>query len=247
MFDGEFESLKAIQATNTIRVPKPLLVVDNPKGGAALVMEYLEFRSIGRKANLLGDQIARLHMHNIEQKEKDKSSEQYVGAPENTDPPRYVSKFGFHSVTCCGYIPQSNDWCDDWPYGDREAVSLWSTLSAKLPDFFKGMNIEPSLLHGDLWSGNIGETSNEPVIFDPASFYGHHEYELAIAGMFGGFGRSFWEAYHNVIPKTEGWDRRHKLYVLFHNLNHWTSYIKFGHAFTKRTIMYKYEIYQSNL
>ncbi|RXG54929.1 Fructosamine-3-kinase [Armadillidium vulgare] len=215
MFDGEFESLKAIQATNTIRVPKPLLVVDNPKGGAALVMEYLEFRSIGRKANLLGDQIARLHMHNIEQKEKNKSSEQYVGAPENTDLPRYVSKFGFHSVTCCGYLPQNNDWCEDWPYGDREAVSLWSTLSAKLPDFFKGMDIEPSLLHGDLWSGNIGETSNEPVIFDPASFYGHHEYELAIAGMFGGFGRSFWEAYHNVIPKTEGWDRRHKLYEPF--------------------------------
>ena len=59
------------------------------------------------------------------------------------------------------------------------------------------------------------------VAFDPASFYGHHEYDLAIAGMFGGFTRAFYDAYHKEIPKEKGFDKRHELYKLFHHLNHW--------------------------
>jgi fructosamine-3-kinase len=59
------------------------------------------------------------------------------------------------------------------------------------------------------------------VIFDPASFYGHHEFELGIAGMFGGFSAEFYNAYRQLIPKAAGFDERHKLYQLFHYLNHW--------------------------
>ena len=59
------------------------------------------------------------------------------------------------------------------------------------------------------------------VTFDPASFYGHHEFDLAIAGMFGGFSRAFYDAYHKEIPKQKGFDKRHQLYQLFHHLNHW--------------------------
>ena len=59
------------------------------------------------------------------------------------------------------------------------------------------------------------------VIFDPASFYGHHEFDLAIAEMFGGFTQHFYDAYHRVIPKAPGFDVRLKLYLLFHYLNHW--------------------------
>ncbi len=59
------------------------------------------------------------------------------------------------------------------------------------------------------------------VIFDAASFYGHHEYELGIAGMFGGFDSSFYKSYHSVIPKAPGLQNRIQLYQLFHYLNHW--------------------------
>ena len=52
--------------------------------------------------------------------------------------------------------------------------------------------VTPALLHGDLWSGNVAQAEGEPVIFDPASFYGHHEYDLAIGRMFGGFGAEFY-------------------------------------------------------
>ncbi|CAL4073255.1 unnamed protein product, partial [Meganyctiphanes norvegica] len=109
-------------------------------------------------------------------------------------------------------------------YGDREAQELWSHLQLKIPQFFTGIEVKPSLLHGDLWSGNASQTNDGPVIFDPASFYGHHEYDLAISGMFGGFSRSFWDGYHNVIPKERYWNERHKLYKLFHNLNHWNHF-----------------------
>ena len=59
------------------------------------------------------------------------------------------------------------------------------------------------------------------VMFDPACFYGHHEYDLAIAGMFGGFTRQFYDEYHSIILKAAGFELRHKLYLLFHYLNHW--------------------------
>lgn len=70
----------------------------------------------------------------------------------------------------------------------------------------------------------MAESSDGPVIFDPASFYGHSEYELAIGGVFGGFGSSFYNAYHEKIPKTAGFAKRQQLYQLFHYLNHWNHF-----------------------
>jgi len=89
---------------------------------------------------------------------------------------------------------------------------------------FCDVEIVPALLHGDLWGGNVAEDDSGPIIFDPASFYGHSEYELAIAGMFGGFSSSFYSAYHSKIPKAAGSEKRLKLYQLFHYMNHWNHF-----------------------
>ena len=59
------------------------------------------------------------------------------------------------------------------------------------------------------------------VIFDPASYYGHSEYDLGISYLFGGFNSHFYNAYHKVIPKAPGFEGRKELYKLFHYLNHW--------------------------
>nr|KAF6456067.1 fructosamine 3 kinase related protein [Rousettus aegyptiacus] len=154
----------------------------------------------------------------------------------------FVDQFGFDVVTCCGYLPQVNDWQKDWvafyaqqriqpqmdmvekASGDREALELWSALQLKIPDLFRDLDIVPALLHGDLWSGNVAEDASGPVIFDPASFYGHSEYELAIAGMFGGFSGSFYAAYHSRVPRAPGFEKRLQLYQLFHYLNHWNHF-----------------------
>ena len=93
-----------------------------------------------------------------------------------------------------------------------------------MSSFFSNIEVFPSLLHGDLWSGNMAQVGDDPVVFDPASFYGHHEYDLAIGKMFGGFGGEFHKSYHAVIPKQEGFETRSELYQLFHYLNHWNHF-----------------------
>ena len=99
-----------------------------------------------------------------------------------------------------------------------------TTMNQYARNFFSNIEVFPSLLHGDLWSGNIGQVDDTPVVFDPASFYGHHEYDLAIGKMFGGFTGEFHKSYHAVIPKQEGFETRSELYQLFHYLNHWNHF-----------------------
>lgn len=65
------------------------------------------------------------------------------------------------------------------------------------------------------------------VIFDPAAFYGHHEYDIASTTLFGGYSRDFYDAYFKKIPKANGFENRMLLYHLFHYLNHWYKYILF--------------------
>ncbi|XP_066018215.1 fructosamine-3-kinase-like isoform X2 [Pocillopora verrucosa] len=240
MFEGEFQSLEEICRTDTLRVPRPIKVLPHPSGsGAVFVAEHLEMKSLRKYQSQLGTDLARLHLDNINKLEKETSEENKIGKSHN---PTTVVKFGFPCTTCCGYIGQDNEWHDNWvtfytrcrlqlqmdlidkQYGDTETRSLWSRLQLKIPEFFKGMDIKPSLLHGDLWSGNAAETEDGPVAFDPASFYGHHEFDLAIAGMFGGFSKAFYDAYHKLIPKEKGFEERHQLYLLFHHLNHWNHF-----------------------
>ncbi|KAJ1674678.1 hypothetical protein EV182_002787, partial [Spiromyces aspiralis] len=59
-----------------------------------------------------------------------------------------------------------------------------------------------------------------PVIFDPAVYWGHHEAELSIMRLFGGFSQQFYDAYHALIPKAPGFDMRLRIYTLYHVLNH---------------------------
>ncbi|KAM7069593.1 fructosamine-3-kinase isoform 3-T3 [Molossus nigricans] len=259
MFEGEVASLEALRSTGLLRAPRPIKVIDLPGGGAAFVMEHLKMRSLSSQASKLGDQVADLHLYNQKLRDKLREEENTVGRRAEGAELQHVTKFGFHAVTCCGFIPQVNEWQDDWStfftryrlqaqldliekdYADREARELWSQLQGqkvlifglawtlnkhkvKIPDLFSGLEIVPALLHGDLWSGNVAEDDVGPIIYDPASFYGHSEFELAIALMFGGFPRSFFTAYHRKIPKAPGFDRRLLLYQLFNYLNHWNHF-----------------------
>ena len=78
----------------------------------------------------------------------------------------------------------------------------------------------PSLLHGDLWGGNWAASNGEPVIFDPAVYYGDRETDLAMTRLFGGFGKSFYKAYEQAWPLQAGSGERQHLYQLYHVLNH---------------------------
>uniref|UniRef100_A0A8R1TJT5 protein-ribulosamine 3-kinase n=1 Tax=Onchocerca volvulus TaxID=6282 RepID=A0A8R1TJT5_ONCVO len=221
MFDGEFASLEALYRTETIRVPKPIKSISH-KNRHCLITEYIDLHGPAKPSEL-GRDLARMHMHNAHLlKEKERASS-FVGGLEKAAEP--ITQFGFHVPTCCGYLPQNNEWCDDWmKHNDRDLLSSWPQLERKIPTIFKDIgNIVPAIVHGDLWSGNYSYCSDGPVIFDPAAFYAHSEYELGIMKMFGGFGSSVYSAYHEIIPEAKGIEKRVQLYELFHHLNHWMA------------------------
>ncbi|KAJ3754015.1 fructosamine kinase [Lentinula raphanica] len=151
--------------------------------------------------------------------------------------------FGFNVPTYCGATRMKNGWYDSWEecysemIGDllmklrktgryQELCAKGESIRNEYYHILVGpLQIRPVLLHGDLWSGNVGvdSTTGEPVIFDPSAFFGHNEADLAIARIFGGFPRSFFAEYHKHLPKAKPesqYELRGHLYELFHYLNH---------------------------
>src|SRR5438132_524135 len=97
--------------------------------------------------------------------------------------------------------------------GERLLESVPVLLAAHRP--------AASLLHGDLWGGNwLASASGEPVLIDPAVYYGDRETDLAMTRLFGGFGERFYQAYQAAAPLAPAWEARAELYNLYHVLNH---------------------------
>lgn len=91
--------------------------------------------------------------------------------------------------------------------------------------FFDDYDPWPSLLHGDLWSGNTAfDTNGEAYIFDPCCYFGDRETDLAFTEFFGGFHPSFYTAYNETLPLDSGYSRRKTLYNLYHCLNHFNLF-----------------------
>jgi fructosamine-3-kinase len=94
-------------------------------------------------------------------------------------------------------------------------------LESRIDAILKAGAEPPALLHGDLWSGNyICDADGNPVLIDPAVYYGHREADLAMTRVFGGFSSDFYKAYMEAYPLPEGWEYRENLYKLYHILNH---------------------------
>lgn len=96
-----------------------------------------------------------------------------------------------------------------------QLLRLVEELDSLLP-----ADIIPTLLHGDLWSGNVLAVGDEVYFIDPACYYGHHEADLALTYMFGGFSTDFYNTYHEHCGQQEGFEQRKHLYMLYHYLNH---------------------------
>lgn len=147
--------------------------------------------------------------------------------------------YGFHIDNFIGRLPQQNDPVGSWPsfFAERrldpqrrmaEERGRWRSswhrhydaLLARLPEILPG-SPPKSVLHGDLWSGNVLVTrAASPALIDPATYYGHGETDLAMAALFGGFERTFFEAYHELWPRDDGYLERREIYQLYHLVNH---------------------------
>ncbi len=136
--------------------------------------------------------------------------------------------FGWARDNYIGATPQKNARCTRWAQFWREArlgpqIALaerngYAIDVGKVCDLLEGHQPAPSLLHGDLWSGNAAFlASGAPVLFDPAVYYGDREADLAMTELFGGFPPEFYSAYG---PLPAGYETRKHLYNLYHLLNH---------------------------
>ena len=104
-------------------------------------------------------------------------------------------------------------------------------------------DVVPSLVHGDLWSGNQAHCSNgDPVIFDPATHYGDREVDVAMTKLFGANSPKFYEAYNAEWPLPEGHQQREVIYNLYHILNHYVlfggGYINQAHSMISRILTF---------
>lgn len=210
-FEAEAEGLDAMAETGTIRVPRPVLATVIGKE-AFLVLEFIAFgRGDAEGARRMGRELARMH-----------------ALPQE--------HFGWRRDNHIGPTPQPNPLSDDWPSFFRDHRLAWQfhllakhgvefrrgeALLGRIERFFEDERPEASLLHGDLWGGNAAyDADGIPVLYDPATHWGHDEADLAMTELFGGFPSTFYEGYFAERPRRSGYRRRRDLYNLYHILNH---------------------------
>lgn len=211
MFQAEAEGLEEMAGAGAIRVPAPL-TWGEAGGRSYLVMDWLTLHGRGDGA-ALGDQLARMHQHTAEH-------------------------HGWHRDNTIGSTPQVNTPDADWVSFYRERRLRFQLqlaadkghgrlqangerLCEHLAAFFTDYTPAPSLLHGDLWSGNIAfDDSRNPVLYDPAVYYGDRESDLAMSELFGRMPRAAYDAYQAAWPLDAGYGVRRDLYQLYHVLNH---------------------------
>lgn len=215
MFAAEADGLTELARTGAIRVPHPI-AHGAADGQAWLVMEYLALSGRGSGAEL-GQRLAALHRVSRE-------------------------GFGWHRDNTLGATPQPNSPASNWVDFYREQrlghqlelarrngagkqlLQDGEHLLADLEAFFSGYSPIPSLLHGDLWGGNFAYADAEPVLFDPAVYYGDREADMAMTELFGGFPQDFYSAYGEAWPLDQGYSVRRTLYNLYHILNHFNLF-----------------------
>ncbi len=216
MFEAEGLGLKEIAESQTIRVPHPICW-GTAADQAYLVLEYLPLgRGSANSWYRMGQDLAALHRITSD------------------------SGFGWHRNNTIGDTPQLNPWTPDWLTFYQEHrlgyqfqlakrhgghFPLQEELLAALPTLLAGHTPAPSLLHGDLWSGNAAVmVDGTPVILDPATYYGDRETDLAMTELFGGFPTAFYQGYQASYPLPSGYETRKLLYNLYHVLNHFNLF-----------------------
>lgn len=214
MFAAEEDGLAALRASGALRVPD-VITRGEADDHVFLVLEWLELHPLDvAAAARLGLQLAALHRATRD-------------------------RFGWPRDNFIGATPQRNTPGDDWFAFFRDCrlhpqlrLAARNRLPSRLMDrgerlladcgaFFRGHAPAPSLLHGDLWSGNAAALADgTPVLFDPAVYAGDRETDLAMAALFGGFPPDLAAAYQEAWPLPDGHRVRRDLYNLYHVLNH---------------------------
>ena len=221
-FVAEVDGLAALRATHAVRVPAVLdCACDGSR--AWLVLERLDLQPLDRASGAaLGRALAQ--MHRSTGASFGWAKDNYIGGSVQENSPRNVWPIFFAQ---CRLLPQLKLARHNGM--EKLLFERGMRVADRLAAFFVGGHPLPSLLHGDLWSGNAARLADgTPTLFDPAVYYGDREADIAMAELFGGFPESFYAAYREAWPLSEGFETRKTLYNLYHILNH---YNLFGAAY----------------
>ena len=218
MFEAEAAALLEMNYARAVQVPEPILV-GTSGNQAFLLMEHIEMGgSSATSEETLGHQLAVMHQFTH-------------------------SQFGWERDNTIGSTPQHNgesaEWISFWREQRLTPQLQWasqrgapSSLRSKgeqllnqLDQLLADHTVVASQLHGDLWGGNWSTArSGEPILYDPALYYGDRETDLAMTELFGGFSQRFYDAYNEAWPLDEGYSQRKTLYNLYHILNHFNLF-----------------------
>ena len=229
IFIREAESLNELKkaAIDYLVIPEVIAAKQVDETPGFLVLEFLENnRSLFNVDEELGRGLAHIHQF--------------------TQP-----FFGFFNNNYCGATLQNNKWKNNWAAFFREnrlqflldlidkerplpvfEMVIYEKLISRFENLVPKESV-PVLIHGDLWSGNYMVSEKGPALIDPASYYADREMEFAIMTMFGGFSQRFYDAYNEIIPLPNDWNQRHRLYQLYHVLNH---YYLFGGGYRTQAV-----------
>ncbi len=213
MFEQEAKGLQLLQNTEIFHVPELIglgvlhhthyIILDFIERGAPKLDFWTEF---GRKLASL---------HQVTQEYYGLDHHNYIGKlpQKNTPQLNWVDFFIENRLEPQVQLARNNQLIDN------TFIQKLEKLYLQLPNIFPGST--PSLLHGDLWSGNfLCSISGSPCIYDPAVYYGHREMELAYTRLFGGFDGEFYQSYMEMAPLDPGFESRIDLYNLYPLLVH---------------------------
>ncbi|PKO14634.1 MAG: fructosamine kinase [Chloroflexi bacterium HGW-Chloroflexi-10] len=216
MFAAEAYGLQLLAASRSIRVPQVLAQGEaTPECPTFILLEWIESRGRFNQA-VCGEQLAAMHtvstagLFGLDQNN-------YIGSTPQLNEPlgEWVAFFVQKRLQPQIHLARQNGRLD------INRQRRLERFLKRLPDWLDGVKRQPVLLHGDLWGGNVmGGPEGEPVLIDPAVYYGDRETDLAFTTMFGGFQADFYAAYQSVYPLEPDFEERFEIYNAYHLLNH---------------------------
>jgi fructosamine-3-kinase len=218
--DAELDGLTALRATGTVRVPA-FVGAGQTATETWLELEFLELAALDRAAGArLGEQLASLHRCYDVDDLYGWTRDNFIGATaqSNHSHRNWAGFFAAERLRPQLALASQHGM-------ERTLRDKGERVAENLSAFFLDYRPVPSLLHGDLWSGNAAQLPDAtPVIFDPAVYRGDREADLAMSELFGGFPESFYAAYRQAWPLDAGYETRKTLYNLYHVLNHFNLF-----------------------
>lgn len=212
IFEAEADSLRELKLSATVSVPETVLVGQS-KDNAFLILNYIATKPLdnAQRSFDFGVRLARLHQWG-EQKEYGFDNDNYIGA--TVQPNAWMKKWSrFFAEQRIGWQLQLLN---------EKGISFGniSNIVDDINQLLSNHNPKPSLLHGDLWHGNVANTAFGPICFDPACYWGDRECDIAMTELFQGFEPEFYKGYESITPLELGYQYRKKLYNFYHILNH---------------------------